>query len=140
MNTFDLTRHINRVEQQVLSVDNFESSEEAYSELNNAEKAYFRYKKMFSLVKKLEEVNEDLCFASDEYDLMTEEDYCDDLEHSSVDAINALKQHIQKQVHIFEKYCKDLEGAAIDMSGEEADVRRFGSYQDQVRNQYYSTR
>lgn len=141
MTEFDLTTKIKESgpKFEPLPIDDFETSDKARDELHRAEAAMFRYKKMYGLIKQLDDAA-DIDFADPEFDLMHENDHCDDLGYGSMDAISTLKSHIKKELAKFKKYCADLEAVAEDIEAEERDVRKYGSYQDQVRSHYYSTR
>ena len=139
---FDLTKTLEKEKElfEPLDVPEFESSDDAYNELARAEAAYFRYMKMKPLIKQLNDTIEDLEIKSPEWDLMTEDDHNDALEHCTIDAIGIMKDHIENQLKVFKKYCEDLEATAEDIAAEERDVRKYGSYADQVRSYFYSTR
>lgn len=96
-------------ESDVIAVPNFETKEEAFAELNSAEAAYFRYKKMYVLIIKLDLIVNDLEMNTHEFDLMTEEDHCDDLDRDTMDAVHILKDHIKAQAIKFKNYCNELE-------------------------------
>lgn len=108
--------------------------------LEGAEAALFRFKKMLEGVTQANSATDSLKLGSWEYDFMTEECSVDFYEDSALDMVDILQKHLTKQVARFTQYCDDLQACIEDAEQYEADVRKYGSYDDQVRSYFYSTR
>jgi hypothetical protein len=138
MNAFDLTKNLPDFEP--MPIGELESADQAYNALGDAEAAYFRYLKMRPLLENLSAIVSDLDLNDDLYDLMTENDHCNHIDLSTMDTIAFLKDHVEIQIKKFKQYYDDLEDAAIDLSAAQREIAKFGSYDDQVRARYFSTR
>jgi hypothetical protein len=141
MNIIDLQKPAKDLpEFEPIAVREYETSDEARNELDRAERAYTRYRKMLEHIKAADAITDDLHLSSPEYDLMSEEDHNDALEHGTIDILSIARKHIEAQAAKMKQYCDDLEATAEDIEAEERDTAKYGSYADQVRSHYYSTR
>jgi hypothetical protein len=144
MDTFDLTKTLKAKEQinfEPISTDYFETSEDARAELERAEAAYYKYKRMIPDITGLNLIIDPIQTENPEWELMTEDDHCEDLDHyCTMDIITMLKKHIHTQLAKMFRYCKDLEATAEDLEQQERDDEKYGSYEDQVRSDFYGTR
>lgn len=108
--------------------------------LSGAESALFSYKKMLEGVKAADAVTDAVKIGTWEFDFMTENCTVPAYEDCAIDVVSTLKKHLTVQVDRFTQLCSDLEAEIEDAEQQEADDRTYGTYDEQVRSYFYSTR
>lgn len=108
--------------------------------LNDAEQAHFKYKKMLELVSQADAHTDGVSCGTWLYDFMTE--YCGvpAYEDSAMDVLSHLKKHLQAQAARFSQFCADLEAEIEDAEEQRRNDEKYGTYEEQVRSLFYSTR
>ena len=139
---YDLTKTL-RVKElpdfEPIPISEFDDADMICSELNEAETTLFKYKQMLDLLKRADELTDSITCGHVQYDHMTEYDECSDLDdNTTMDAVHILRKHVQCQVAKFQKYCDDLQIELDDTQQHARDVKAHGSYEQQVRTQWYS--
>lgn len=108
--------------------------------LDGAESALHKYKKMLEHLTAASAVTDGIKIGTWQFDWMTEYDSVPAYEDCAIDVTESLKKHVQVQAARFTQLCSDLEAAIEDAEQQEADDRKYGTYDEQVRSYFYSTR
>lgn len=116
------------------------SLDDLYRILQNAEEALFTYKKALTFIKQAYDVFDAIKSGSYAYDFITEECNVSTYEDCAFNIIYVLKNHLQKQEKRFLKFCEDIEIEIEHIEQFLKDEEEYGTYEDQVRSLFYSTR
>ena len=90
--------------------------------------------------KLLDDVTEGIGLHDKAWDLLTEEDHNESFEHCTIDITSGLKVHIISQAAKMKQYCEDLQCEIDDFEQTEKDDAQYGSYEEQVRSDFFATR
>lgn len=141
---FDLTTHLKERNTEssftAIPVTGFDTADEARAELDEAEQTLFKYKQMLEHIKRADEITDAVTCGTVQQDHMTEYDTVEPYGDSTMDVVNAARKNIELQILKFKKFCEDLEALIDDLAQQESDDEKYGTFEEQVRADYYATR
>jgi len=123
-----------------IQLPEFEDAQDVQSELDAAEKALFKYKKVLEYINMADALTDGIGTNDLLYDLMTEHDSVPTYEDCTIDVISHVKAHINVQIAKFTHYVKQLEIEHKHYLSEQRRIEKYGTYEDEVRSYFYKTR
>lgn len=107
-----------------LDIPDFDTIDDANTEIDNAQHALFRLKQAYQHNKKVIDVFDDVDTTSPDWEILTEHDLCETLDHCSMDIAYAYAQHLKKQIRVVRQYIQDIEAWIADVDTSDPDELR----------------